>query len=104
MNRLSSRSAGAVLAALTAVGMCVIGTGTAQAQTADLHFDCVHTSQLTLMGNNLIVSGLNCTGPVGTEWGTITGTTTHVAYFCDPLTGSNRLGSVSASGSFCEQL
>jgi hypothetical protein len=95
MKQLLRPRFGALLtAALMAVGMSVIASGSAQAQPADLHYQCLHVSELVGLPNHLIL-GLTCTGPIATEWGTVTDTSRGVTYWCNPLS-SSLLGTTQA--------
>jgi hypothetical protein len=101
MKKLSRPRLGAIVTAiLAAVGLSVIGSGTAQA-TADLHYDCLTVTTLVVAGNNTILSGFNCTGALGTEWGTVTDLRAGVTYWCNPLSGSVVGSMEMAHGSFC---
>jgi hypothetical protein len=85
------------LAAATLVLACLTGTGTAQ---ADVHYTCQQVLPLPGLLNNL-VRGTGCTGPVATQWGTVTEVPTGIRYFCDPLKGQVMLGDLWVFGQAC---
>lgn len=90
----------AFLAVVPLVAACLAGTGTAQ---ADVHYTCQQVVPLVGLPNNLI-RGTGCTGPVATEWGTVTEVPTGIRYFCDPLKGQAMLGDLWVFGQACHRV